>query len=100
MPTKHAQLPPDDDKDTVDYRNTEANPLAGYTPLPPPGRRDRYKAGRAAIARIMHELEKFYVLVMPLLKRCSKEEAGPIMAQFFALHEAMGRLKIAMTQKG
>jgi hypothetical protein len=69
--------------------------LRSMTPSP-----DHYREVRAAVSTVMEELAHFYVLVLPAVKRSTAEEAEAIIAQLFAIHDAMGRLKIAMLPKG
>ena len=80
----------DDDGSSIDLGQRRS-----MTPSP-----DHYREVRTAVSAVMEELAQFYVLLLPVVNRSTTEEAGAIIAQFFLLHDALGRLKIAMLPKG
>jgi len=82
--------PQDDDESAINLGQRRS-----MTPSP-----DHHREVRTAVSTVMEELAQFYVLVLPAVKRSTAEEAEAIIAQFFLLHDALGRLKIAMLPKG
>jgi hypothetical protein len=60
---------------------------------------DRHQATRLAINKIMDELEQLYITVIPIIAKAKPHRVADLCQRFYAIHEAMGRVKIKLLPK-
>ena len=56
----------------------------------------RHKAPRQAMSAVMGQLEDLYARVIPLLQQSHPQEVKSVANEFYAVHGAMGRVKIGL----